>query len=139
MTFIEAMDKVMPGFDGEIAKMAQRLLINPRKIDFRTGEKRALLLPCSREKPWSPISCSPRGKGLRVGFEGAQTCRHAETRAVLGRGTPSLGVTTPYTHQPTRPRAYFADPSTPRRRRAGDQGHPGRAGRQAGHHRADRL
>jgi len=27
----------MPGFDKEIAKMAQRILINPRKIDWRTG------------------------------------------------------------------------------------------------------
>ena len=27
----------MPGFDGEIAKTAQRLLINPRSIDYHTG------------------------------------------------------------------------------------------------------
>ena len=27
----------MPGFDGEIAKMANRLLINPRSIDYHTG------------------------------------------------------------------------------------------------------
>lgn len=27
----------MPGFDGEIARMAQRLLINPRPIDYHTG------------------------------------------------------------------------------------------------------
>merc|ERR1719271_350896 len=37
VTFIEAMDKMMPGFDGEIAKMAQRVLINPRDIDYHTG------------------------------------------------------------------------------------------------------
>ncbi|KAK9916992.1 hypothetical protein WJX75_009601 [Coccomyxa subellipsoidea] len=37
VTFIEAMDSLMPGFDKEIAKMAQRLLINPRKIDYHTG------------------------------------------------------------------------------------------------------
>merc|ERR1711985_141480 len=37
VTFIEAMDKMMPGFDGEIAKMAQRVLINPRNIDYHTG------------------------------------------------------------------------------------------------------
>ena len=37
VTFVEAMDRIMPGFDGEIARMAQRTLINPRKIDFRTG------------------------------------------------------------------------------------------------------
>lgn len=37
VTFIEALDKMMPGFDGEIGKMAQRLLINPRNIDYHTG------------------------------------------------------------------------------------------------------
>ena len=31
------MDSLMPGFDKEIAKLAQRLLINPRKIDYHTG------------------------------------------------------------------------------------------------------
>lgn len=31
------MDKLMPGFDGEIARMAQRLLITPRPIDYHTG------------------------------------------------------------------------------------------------------
>ena len=33
----QAMDKLMPGFDGEIAKMAQRVLVNPRHIDWHTG------------------------------------------------------------------------------------------------------
>eukprot|EP00884_Botryococcus_braunii_P014206 jgi/Botrbrau1/22787/Bobra.0132s0113.1 len=37
VTFIEALDSLMPGFDKEIAKLAQRVLINPRKIDFYTG------------------------------------------------------------------------------------------------------
>lgn len=27
----------MPGFDPEIGKLAQRVLINPRKIDYYTG------------------------------------------------------------------------------------------------------
>lgn len=27
----------MPGFDPEIGKLAQRVLINPRKIDYHTG------------------------------------------------------------------------------------------------------
>ena len=27
----------MPGFDKEIAKLAQRVLINPRNIDYHTG------------------------------------------------------------------------------------------------------
>eukprot|EP00803_Ostreobium_quekettii_P009717 evm.model.scf_343.7 EVM.evm.TU.scf_343.7 scf_343:49724-51340(+) len=37
VTFVEAMDKIMPGFDGEIAKVAKRLLIDPRSIDSHTG------------------------------------------------------------------------------------------------------
>lgn len=37
VTFIEAMDKLMPTFDREIAKQAERLLIRDRPIDFRTG------------------------------------------------------------------------------------------------------
>eukprot|EP00899_Mesostigma_viride_P015373 jgi/Mesvir1/23837/Mv10642-RA.1 len=37
VTFIEALPNIMPGFDPEIAKMAQRMLINPRKIDFKTN------------------------------------------------------------------------------------------------------
>lgn len=37
VTFIEAMDKIMPGFDREVARLAERLLITPRNIDYRTG------------------------------------------------------------------------------------------------------
>ena len=37
VTFIEALDQLMPGFDPEISKLAQRVLINPRKIDYHTG------------------------------------------------------------------------------------------------------
>eukprot|EP00197_Chlamydomonas_leiostraca_P003832 CAMPEP_0202865534 /NCGR_PEP_ID=MMETSP1391-20130828/6215_1 /ASSEMBLY_ACC=CAM_ASM_000867 /TAXON_ID=1034604 /ORGANISM="Chlamydomonas leiostraca, Strain SAG 11-49" /LENGTH=576 /DNA_ID=CAMNT_0049545393 /DNA_START=14 /DNA_END=1744 /DNA_ORIENTATION=- len=37
VTFIEAMDILMPGFDREIARVAQRLLINGRPIDYHTG------------------------------------------------------------------------------------------------------
>ncbi|KAK1315797.1 hypothetical protein QJS10_CPA05g00257 [Acorus calamus] len=37
VTFVEALDQIMPGFDPEIGKMAQRILINPRKIDYHTG------------------------------------------------------------------------------------------------------
>eukprot|EP00879_Flechtneria_rotunda_P000751 GHRR01000872.1.p1 GENE.GHRR01000872.1~~GHRR01000872.1.p1 ORF type:complete len:580 (+),score=238.73 GHRR01000872.1:99-1838(+) len=37
VTFIEAMDKLMPGFDTEIARSAQRLLIQGRPIDYHTG------------------------------------------------------------------------------------------------------
>lgn len=37
VTFIEALDQLMPGFDPEISKLAQRVLINPRQIDYHTG------------------------------------------------------------------------------------------------------
>lgn len=45
MTFIEALDKLMPGFDNEIAKMAQRTLITPRNIDYHTGVLAAKVTP----------------------------------------------------------------------------------------------
>ena len=34
---MQAVDNLMPGFDKEIARLAQRLLINPRRIDYHTG------------------------------------------------------------------------------------------------------
>jgi dihydrolipoamide dehydrogenase len=37
VTFIEALPELMPGFDKEIAKMAERLLIRGRPIDSRVG------------------------------------------------------------------------------------------------------
>ena len=37
MTFIEALPNIMPTFDREIAKQAERLLIRERPIDYRTG------------------------------------------------------------------------------------------------------
>lgn len=37
VTFVEAMSSLMPGFDPEISRLAQRLLITPRSIDWHTG------------------------------------------------------------------------------------------------------
>merc|ERR1719473_13304 len=37
VTFIEALPRIMPGFDLEVARLAERLLIKPRKIDYRTN------------------------------------------------------------------------------------------------------
>lgn len=37
VTFIEAMPNIMPGFDKEIAKLAERVLITPRNIDYVTN------------------------------------------------------------------------------------------------------
>jgi dihydrolipoamide dehydrogenase len=45
VTFIEAADTVMPTFDGEIRRLADRLLIKPRAIDTRTGVFAAEVIP----------------------------------------------------------------------------------------------
>jgi dihydrolipoamide dehydrogenase len=45
VTFIEAMDKIMPTFDREIAKQAERLLIRDRAIDYRTGVFASEVIP----------------------------------------------------------------------------------------------
>ncbi len=37
VTFIKALPNIMPTFDREIAKQAERLLIRDRPIDYRTG------------------------------------------------------------------------------------------------------
>lgn len=37
VTFVEALDQLMPGFDPEIGKLAQRILVNPRKIDHHVS------------------------------------------------------------------------------------------------------
>ncbi|KAK9003854.1 hypothetical protein V6N11_018750 [Hibiscus sabdariffa] len=51
VTFIEALDQLMPGFDPEIGKLAQRVLINPRKIDYHTGVFATKITPARYGKP----------------------------------------------------------------------------------------
>lgn len=51
VTFIEALDTLMPGFDPEITKLAQRVLINPRKIDYHTGVLAKKITPARDGKP----------------------------------------------------------------------------------------
>ncbi|KAL2534665.1 Dihydrolipoyl dehydrogenase 1 [Abeliophyllum distichum] len=51
VTFIEALDLLMPGFDPEIGKLAQRVLINPRKIDYHTGVFATKIAPAKDGKP----------------------------------------------------------------------------------------
>ncbi|KAK1292412.1 hypothetical protein QJS10_CPB17g01131 [Acorus calamus] len=51
VTFVEALDQIMPGFDPEIGKMAQRILINPRKIDYHTGVFAKKITPAKDGKP----------------------------------------------------------------------------------------
>lgn len=45
VTFVEAMPNIMPGFDPEIARLAQRLLVNTRPIDFHTNVFAAKVTP----------------------------------------------------------------------------------------------
>lgn len=49
ITLIEALDQLMPGFDPDIAKLAQRVLITPRDIETRVG------LLAKTVKPGSPV------------------------------------------------------------------------------------
>ena len=52
VTFVEAMPNLMPGFDPEIARLAQRLLINPRPIDYYTNVFASKVTPGKRgERP----------------------------------------------------------------------------------------
>uniref|UniRef100_A0ACD5VQW2 Uncharacterized protein n=1 Tax=Avena sativa TaxID=4498 RepID=A0ACD5VQW2_AVESA len=51
VTFVEALDQLMPGFDPEIAKLSQRILINPRKIDYHTGVFASKITPAKDGKP----------------------------------------------------------------------------------------
>ncbi|OVA02548.1 Pyridine nucleotide-disulfide oxidoreductase [Macleaya cordata] len=51
VTFIEALDQLMPGFDPEIGKLAQRVLINPRKIDYHVGVFATKITPAKDGKP----------------------------------------------------------------------------------------
>ncbi|XP_076910133.1 dihydrolipoyl dehydrogenase 2, chloroplastic-like [Bidens hawaiensis] len=51
VTFVEALDQLMPGFDPEIGKLAQRVLINPRKTDYHTGVFASKITPAKDGKP----------------------------------------------------------------------------------------
>uniref|UniRef100_A0A0D6R4G8 dihydrolipoyl dehydrogenase n=1 Tax=Araucaria cunninghamii TaxID=56994 RepID=A0A0D6R4G8_ARACU len=51
VTFVEALDQLMPGFDPEIGKLAQRVLINPRKIDYHIGVFAKKITPAKDGKP----------------------------------------------------------------------------------------
>jgi dihydrolipoamide dehydrogenase len=47
VTMIEALDQLMPGFDTDIAKLAQRILIAPRDIDAKAGVLAKRVIPGS--------------------------------------------------------------------------------------------
>ena len=47
VTMIEALDQLMPGFDPDIAKLAQRILITPRDVETMSGVLAAKVTPGS--------------------------------------------------------------------------------------------
>mgnify|MGYP002776993522 FL=1 len=47
ITLIEALDQLMPGFDPDIAKLAQRVLITPRDIETKVGVLAKRIIPGS--------------------------------------------------------------------------------------------
>ncbi|PSP30955.1 MAG: dihydrolipoyl dehydrogenase [Cyanobacteria bacterium SW_4_48_29] len=47
ITMIEALERLMPGFDRDIAKIAQRVLISPRDIETRVGVLAQKVIPGS--------------------------------------------------------------------------------------------
>jgi dihydrolipoamide dehydrogenase len=49
VTMIEALDQLMPGFDPDIAKLAQRVLISPRDIETKVG------ILAKKVTPGSPV------------------------------------------------------------------------------------
>jgi dihydrolipoamide dehydrogenase len=50
VTMIEALDQLMPGFDPDIAKIAQRVLITPRDMETRVGVLAKRVIPGSPVK-----------------------------------------------------------------------------------------
>ncbi|KAF5203877.1 Soluble pyridine nucleotide transhydrogenase, partial [Thalictrum thalictroides] len=69
VTFVEALDQLMPGFDPEIGKLAQRILINPRKIDYHTGVFASKITPAKDGKPVSIELIDAKTKELKDTLE----------------------------------------------------------------------
>ncbi|KAL7532984.1 hypothetical protein ACHAWF_008595 [Thalassiosira exigua] len=71
VTFIEALPNIMPTFDREIAKQAERLLIRERPIDYRTGVFASEVTPGI-----------PGEKPVTIKMIDAETKEHVETLEV---------------------------------------------------------
>jgi dihydrolipoamide dehydrogenase len=71
VTFIEAMDTIMPTFDREIAKQAERLLIRDRAIDYKTSVFASEVIPGI-----------PGVKPVTIKMIDAKTKEHVETMEV---------------------------------------------------------
>ncbi|CAN0202864.1 unnamed protein product, partial [Phaeothamnion confervicola] len=71
VTFIEALPNLMPTFDREIARLAERLLIRPRAIDYRLGVFASEVIPGELGK-----------KPVTIKMIDAKTKEHVETLEV---------------------------------------------------------
>eukprot|EP00172_Hildenbrandia_rubra_P003095 Plantae.Rhodophyta-Hildenbrandia_rubra.ctg4537.p1 GENE.Plantae.Rhodophyta-Hildenbrandia_rubra.ctg4537~~Plantae.Rhodophyta-Hildenbrandia_rubra.ctg4537.p1 ORF type:complete len:518 (+),score=97.84 Plantae.Rhodophyta-Hildenbrandia_rubra.ctg4537:24-1556(+) len=94
VTFIEAMPNLMPGFDPEIARLAQRLLINSRPINFHTNVFASKVIPGVPGKKPVRIEMIDAGTKkqvdeLEVDAAMIATGRSPNTRAL---GLESIGV-----------------------------------------------
>jgi len=96
VTFIEALDNIMPTFDREIAKQAERLLIRDRPIDYRTSVFASEVIPGI-----------PGEKPVTIKMIDAKTKEHVETIEVdacmvatgrvpntAGMGLDAMGIET---------------------------------------------
>ncbi|XP_071692157.1 dihydrolipoyl dehydrogenase 1, chloroplastic-like [Rutidosis leptorrhynchoides] len=95
VTFIEALDQLMPGFDPEISKLAQRVLINPRKIDYHTGVFASKITPAKDGKPVMIELINAKTKELKEMLE-VDAALIATGRAPFtkGLGLENIGVET---------------------------------------------
>ena len=59
MATTQALPSLMPGFDKEIAKLAQRVLINPRNIDYHTGVLATKVTPGAQMQHRHSTACDP--------------------------------------------------------------------------------
>uniref|UniRef100_A0A7S1TMT1 Dihydrolipoyl dehydrogenase n=1 Tax=Erythrolobus australicus TaxID=1077150 RepID=A0A7S1TMT1_9RHOD len=95
VTFIEAMPNIMPGFDTEIARLAQRLLINSRPIDFHTNVFATKVTPGELGKTPVRIELTDAKSGEKVDELEVDACMVATGRspATANLGLEAVGVT----------------------------------------------
>jgi hypothetical protein len=102
------MDKLMPGFDTEIARMAQRLLIQGRPIDYHLGECASRRGGCVHHGAW-PCSARmsrrgagrllvPAARGAHTPARATRARRRAENAGVIAtKVTPGVPGVKPVT------------------------------------------
>lgn len=96
VTFIEAMDRIMPTFDPEIARVAERLLIKPRAIDYRTSVFASKVTPgIPGQKPVTIEMIDAKTKELVEVLE-VDACMVATGRVpnTKGLGLENMGIET---------------------------------------------